>query len=74
MFKEFQPATLNKEELEFFRPNIIKQQIEEERHNVSEERRKQLMIQDKIEETEQPKDNDLDDDDYGLVSQRQRDD
>ena len=73
MFKEFDPATLNKEELEFFRPNIIKQQIGEKKHNVAEERKKRLSVQDKIEETEQLKEDDLDDaDDYGLSAQLRR--
>lgn len=73
LFSEFQPAKLDKEELVFFRPNIIKQQIGESRHNVAEERRRQLMIQDEIEETEPLKDSDLDDDDdFGLSAQLRR--
>lgn len=74
MFKDFLPATLDKEELEFFRPNIVKrQQIGEGKHDVVEERRKQLEVQDKIEETEQQKDDDLDDeDDNGLSAQLRR--
>ena len=73
MFKEFRPATLDKEELEFFRPNIIKQQIGKKKHNVAEERKKQLMIQDELEETEPLRDDSLDDDDdYGLSAQLRR--
>lgn len=73
MFKEFRPATLDKEELEFFRPNIIKQQIGEKKHNVAEERKKQMMIQDELEETKPLRDDSLDDDDdYGLSAQLRR--
>lgn len=74
MFKEFQPATLDKEELDFFRPNIIEhQQIGERKHNVAEERRKELEVRDKIEEAELQKDDSLDDeDDNGLSAQLRR--
>ena len=74
MFKEFQPATLDKEELEFFRQNLVKQQqIGEKTHSVAEERRKKLEVQDKIEEVELQKDDDLDDeDDNGLSAQLRR--
>lgn len=74
MFKDFLPATLDKEELEFFRPNIVKmQQIGKGKHNVAEERKKQLEVQDKMEEAEQQKDEDLDDeDDNGLSAQLRR--
>lgn len=73
MFKEFQPATLKKCELEFFRPNIIKrQQIERTTHNVADERKKQLELQDKIEEAEQQRDNSDDDDENGLSAQLRR--
>lgn len=74
MFKEFQPATLDKDELEFFRPNVVPQQkIGETKHNVAQERQKQLKVQDKIEESEEQKNDDLDDDDdNGLSAQLRR--
>ncbi len=74
MFKEFQPATLDKNELGFFHTSMINQQsIEDRKQNVSEERNKQLAMQDEAEEIQQNKDNDLDDeDDNGLSAQLRR--
>lgn len=74
MFKEFEPATLEKDELLFFRPNIVKQQsLPAEGHNVAEERKKRLEAQDALEEAEQNRNNDLDDDDdNGLSAQLRR--
>lgn len=74
MFNDFQPATLDKAELDFFRTNVVPQQkIGEKTHNVAQERKKQLIVQDKIEEAEQQTEDDLDDDDdNGLSAQLRR--
>ena len=73
MFKDFQPATLDKVELDFFRTNVVPQQkIGEKTHNVAHEREQQLIVQDKIEEAEQQTDDDFDDDDNGLSAQLRR--
>lgn len=72
MFKEFAPATLNKEELEFFRANIVpQQQIGDKKHNVAEERKKQLEVRDKMEDEEKQEEG-FDDDDNGLTAQLRR--
>lgn len=74
MFKEFQPATLDKSELEFFHTSMIPQQtLVEGKQSVSEERKKHLAVQDAAEEIQENIDNDLDDeDDNGLSAQLRR--
>ena len=74
LFKDFQPATLDKAELKFFKPNIVKQQkLNEGKQSVAEERQKKLAIQDAIEENTQLQGVELDDDDdNGLSAQLRR--
>lgn len=74
MFNEFAPATLNREELAFFKPNIVERQnLTDGKQNVAEERKKNLARQDAVEEAEQNREEDLDDeDDNGLSAQLRR--
>lgn len=77
MFKEFEPATLDKKELEFFRANVLEpQQLADKKHNVVEERKRHLAVQDEIEEAEQNHETNQaeeeDDDDNELSAQLRR--
>jgi len=74
MFKEYEPATLDKKELEFFRANEVKQQqLADNKRNVVEERGKRLEVQDQIEEAELNHEVERDDeDDNGLSAQLRR--
>lgn len=74
MFKEFKPATLDKNELEFFHTSMIpRQTLVEGKQNVAEERKKHLAVQDAAEEIQENIDNNLDDeDDNGLSAQLRR--
>lgn len=73
MFKEFEPATLDKKEMEFFRANVVKpQQLVDKKHNVVEERKRQLAVQDEIEEAEQNHETDGDEDNDNELSAQLR--
>ena len=74
LFKEFAPATLDKEELAFFSPNFVEQQkLTNEKQNVAKEREKHLARQDAVEDAEQNRSEDLnDDEDNGLSAQLRR--
>lgn len=73
MFKEFEPATLDKKELVFFRANEVKpQQLANKKHNVVEERKRKLAVQDRIEEAEQNQEAERDDEDDNELSAQLR--